>query len=200
LLSLSVFAENLTGKIVDVADGDTATLLTSNNNQIRIRLNCIDAPEKSQDFGQRSKKSLINLIAGEYVKVKKHDVDRYGRTIGTIYLNGADINLTQVKKGLAWVYDKYCSDRKYYNAEKQAKEDKIGLWSQPNPIEPWNYRRGERKQRNSNFSGDGTFECGKKRYCSQMNSCEEVMFYFNECGLSRLDGNNDGEPCESICN
>jgi len=199
LLSLSVFAENLTGKIVDVADGDTATLLTSNNNQIRIRLNCIDAPEKSQDFGQRSKRSLIDLIAGEYVRIQKHDVDRYGRTIGTIYLNGTDINLTQVKKGLAWVYDRYCRDRTYYRAETLARESHMGLWSQPNPIEPWNYRRGERKHSTKSFYGNGNFECGKKQYCSQMNSCEEVMFYFKKCGLSSLDGNSDGEPCESIC-
>ena len=199
LLSLPVFAENITGKIVNVADGDTVTLLTSNNKQIRIRLNCIDAPEKSQDFGQKSKKSLIDLIAGEYVTVQKHDVDRYGRIVGTIYLDNTDINLLQVKNGLAWVYDRYCNDRTYYDAESRAREAKIGLWRQSNPVEPWNYRRGERKEPTKSFSGGGVFECGKKKYCSQMTSCEEVMFYFRECGLTRLDGNNDGEPCESIC-
>jgi len=197
LLSLSVFAENITGKIVDVADGDTATLLTSNNNQIRIRLNCIDAPEKSQDFGQRSKRSLIDLIAGEYVRVQKHDVDRYGRTIGTIYLNGTDINLTQVKKGLAWVYDKYCRDKTYYSAEKRARGANIGLWSQPNPIEPWNYRRGKRSgSSNKNINPN----CGDKRYCSQMDSCQEAIFYLKQCGVTTLDGDNDGTPCEAICN
>jgi len=200
LFALSAFAETLSGKIVDVADGDTATLLTLNNKQIRIRLNCIDAPEKSQDFGQRSKRSLKELIAGKYVKVKKHDIDRYGRTIGTIYLNGADINLTQVKKGMAWVYDRYCSDPTYYRAERQAKSSHLGLWSQSNPIEPWNYRRGEKKQNTTqNYSENGNYQCGKKKYCSQMNSCDEVMFYFKECGLKSLDGNNDGKPCESIC-
>jgi len=199
LLSLSVFAENITGKIVNVADGDTVTLLTANNKQIRIRLNCIDAPEKSQAFGKKSKESLINLVAGKYVTVQKHDVDRYGRVVGTIYLDNTDVNLLQVKNGLAWVYDRYCNDRTYYDAESRAREAKIGLWRQSNPIEPWNYRRGERKETTENFSGGGGFECGKKKYCSQMTSCEEVMFYFRECGLTRLDGNNDCEPCESIC-
>ena len=199
LLSLSVFAENITGKIVNVADGDTVTLLTANNKQIRIRLNCIDAPEKSQAFGKKSKESLINLVAGKYVTVQKHNVDRYGRVVGTIYLDNTDINLSQVKNGLAWVYDRYCNDRTYYDAESRAREAKIGLWRQSNPVEPWNYRRGERKEPTKSFSGGGVFECGKKKYCSQMTSCEEVMFYFRECGLTRLDGNNDGEPCESIC-
>jgi len=121
------------------------------------------------------------------------------KTVSPIEIQGTDINLTQVKKGLAWVYDRYCSDRTYYRAETLAREGHMGLWGQPNPIEPWNYRRGKRKQSTKSFSGKSNFECGKKQYCSQMDSCEEVMFYFNECGLSKLDGNNDGEPCESIC-
>jgi len=75
LLSLQGFAETLSGKIVDIADGDTATLLTANHQEIHIRLNCIDAPEKSQSYGQKSKKSLVGLIAGEYVRIEKHDVD-----------------------------------------------------------------------------------------------------------------------------
>jgi len=194
--AISGFAETLSGKIVDVADGDTATLLTSNNKQIRIRLNCIDAPEKSQDFGQRAKQSLISLIAGEYVEIKKHDVDRYGRTIGTIFLNGADINLIQVKKGLAWVYDRYCNDSDYYRAERQAKSSHLGLWSQPNPIEPWNYRRGKRNSTNRINSNPN---CGDKRYCNQMDSCQEAIFYLTQCSVSTLDGDGDGDPCESLC-
>jgi len=196
LLSLPVFAENINGKIVNVADGDTVTLLTAHNKQIRIRLNCIDAPEKSQNFGQKSKRSLIDLIAGKYVTVQKHDVDRYGRVVGTIYLNGTDINLLQVKNGLAWVYDRYCNDRTYYVAESRAREAKIGLWRQPNPIEPWNYRRGKRSSSNSINSNPN---CGDKRYCNQMDSCQEAIFYLKQCGVPTLDGDGDGTPCESLC-
>jgi len=200
LCAISGFTETLSGKIVKIADGDTVTLLTPNNEQIRIRLNCIDAPEKSQDFGQRSRQSLGNLLAGAYVKIKKHDVDKYGRVIGTIYLDGVDINLTQVKRGMAWVYDRYCSDPTYHEAEQEARSARLGLWSHPNPIEPWNYRRGKKeKNTNNNYLENSGYRCGEKKYCSQMSSCEEAMFYFTKCGLKKLDRDNDGKPCESIC-
>jgi len=83
---------------VGITDGDTVVVLTKEKRQVKIRLNCIDAPEKSQDFGQRAKQSLSDMIFGKDVEVVVHDTDKYGRTVGTIYLNGVDINMEQVKK------------------------------------------------------------------------------------------------------
>ena len=194
LFTYSFAGEVLTGKVIKVADGDTVTILSPNNQQVKIRLYCIDAPEKNQDFGQKAKQSLGNLIFGKIVEVEKHDTDRYGRTVGTVYLNGVNINLIQVEKGFAWVYRKYCNDNRFYEAEEKAKRMKTGLWSHPNPIPPWDYRRNSKPQ-----PINSSFTCGSKKYCNQMSSCDEAMFYLNVCGLKRLDGDGDGIPCENLC-
>ena len=194
IFTYSFAGEIITGKVIKVADGDTVTILTPANQQIRVRLNCIDAPEKKQAFGQKAKQSLSDLVFGKTVEVEKHDIDRYGRIVGTVYLNGLDINLVQVERGYAWVYKQYCSNNIYYEAENIAKSKQIGLWSQPNPIPPWAYRRNSKPQRI-----DSSFTCGSKRYCNQMLSCDEAMFYINICGLKRLDSDHDGIPCENLC-
>lgn len=135
------FAEMLKGKVVGVSDGDTITLLLEGNKPVRIRLAQIDAPEKHQDFGQKSKQSLSEMIYMKEVTVKVWDTDRYGRIVGQIFDNGTDINLEQVKRGMAWVYTRYAKDPEYFKAMEIAKSKKIGLWSMPNPVPPWEFRR-----------------------------------------------------------
>jgi micrococcal nuclease len=139
-LSGPVAAELLYGKVVGISDGDTITVLDASNTRHRIRLNQIDAPEKSQDFGQRSKQSLSDLVFGRNVQVDVSTRDRYGREIGQVLVNGTDANLEQVKRGLAWVYRQYAKDRAYFAAEEAARANRIGLWSQPNPTPPWEFR------------------------------------------------------------
>ncbi len=129
------------GKVVGVADGDTITLLDVRRKQHRIRLYQIDAPEKSQDFGAAAKKSLSRLIYNREVSVAAVTVDRYDRTVGTVYLGGTDINLEQVKRGMAWVYRKYSKDPSYPAAEQQARARRIGLWARANAVPPWDFRR-----------------------------------------------------------
>ncbi|MCT7908766.1 thermonuclease family protein [Arcobacter lacus] len=124
-----------------VSDGDTITVLTSDKTQYKIRLNDIDAPEKKQAFGNKSKDNLAKYIAGKTVKVEYKTKDKYKRILGTIYYNNIDINLKQVKDGFAWVYKKYSKNQDYYNAEKLARENKKGLWSDNNPIAPWEFRK-----------------------------------------------------------
>lgn len=156
-LLTSTQAAELKGKIISIADGDTATLLVLENQskllkplekekvniktQYRIRLNDIDAPEKSQAFGNKSKQNLSKYIFGKDVTVIYDKKDQYGRILGTIYLNNKDINLKQVEDGFAWVYRQYSKKKKYLKAEKEARNLKKGLWADTNPIEPWNYRR-----------------------------------------------------------
>lgn len=141
ILSSYLFSVELIGKVVKVSDGDTITVLTSDKTQYKIRLNDIDAPEKKQAFGNKSKDNLAKYIAGKTVTVQYQKKDKYKRILGTIYYNNIDINLQQVKDGYAWVYKKYSKNKDYYNAEKISRDKKIGLWSDKNPIAPWEFRK-----------------------------------------------------------
>ena len=149
-LSFSVHAEILTGRIVGISDGDTVTLLDGNQRQYKIRLTGIDAPEKKMPFGQRSKEHLSDLVFSKDVQVETEKLDRYGRTLGKILLDRNDINLAMINAGLAWHYKKYQkeqsrSDRLLYaHAEEQARQQRIGLWRDPSPTPPWEWRKGGR--------------------------------------------------------
>jgi endonuclease YncB( thermonuclease family) len=196
-LTQNGFAEDLTGKVVSIADGDTVTIL-NNNQQTKIRLAEIDTPEKNQPYGQKAKKALSDFIFGKTVRIEIDTIDRYGRTIGTIFLNDLNINKEMVKAGHAWVYVKYAKDKTLFALEKNAKENQLGLWALPEGerIAPWQWRRGKRSmEKESNLS----FQCESKTTCRQMQSCAEAKYYLINCGLTRLDGDKDGTPCESIC-
>jgi endonuclease YncB( thermonuclease family) len=162
LLALTAPAPNvLEGRVIHVADGDTITVLDSNNVQHRVRLAGIDAPEKGQPFGDRSRQSLSRTVMGKDVKVVWSKQDRYGRLVGTIWVappeggcrtppcpKTLDVNLAQLTVGLAWHFKKYADEQspeereRYAFAEEEAREMKAGLWSQPDPVSPWQYRHG----------------------------------------------------------
>ena len=139
LLSFPVYADDLTGRVVKVVDGDTLTVLDSKNVWHKIRLQGIDAPEKGQPYGRASGKHLSRLIAGRNVVVAYHKRDRYGRIVGTVQLSGQDINLTQVDAGMAWHYQKYQKkqsqeERESYSAaEIEARRAKRGFGREPQP-------------------------------------------------------------------
>ena len=147
LFSLSINAKELMGQVVKVMDGDTITILDANKQQFKIRLSGIDAPEKKQDFGNVSKQSLSEIIAGKEVKIVYNKRGRYGRIIGKVLLNNEDVNLLQVKRGLAWHYKQYereqeVEDRALYAQEEYlAQKDRLGLWRDKNPIPPWDFRK-----------------------------------------------------------
>lgn len=149
LLSLSTLcqAELISGRVVHVADGDTVTVLDAAKVQHKVRLAGIDAPEKSQAFGQKSRESLEELVAGKTVIVETHKKDRYGRSVGKVMVSNQDMNIEQLRRGFAWFYRQYegeltPDDRQSYDrAESEAKDYKKGLWSERNPLPPWEYRR-----------------------------------------------------------
>lgn len=147
LLIQSAYADLLSGRVVGVADGDTITVLDSTNTQHKIRLGGIDAPEKKQAFGNVSKKSLSDMVFNQQVDVEWHKEDRYGRKVGKVLVNHEDINLEQIKRGLAWFYKKYKSelvheDRITYElAQQEAEANQIGLWIDAYPIPPWDFRK-----------------------------------------------------------
>lgn len=140
-------ADTITGRVVGVADGDTITILDSNNTQFKVRLAGIDAPEKKQAFGKVSKKSLSDLVFDKQVTVDWKKLDRYGRTIGKVLINGQDINLEQINRGMAWFYKKYqnelvLDDRlSYLHAQEFAESNNSGLWIDADPIAPWDFRK-----------------------------------------------------------
>ena len=144
-LSLSnCLYSQLKGRIIGVSDGDSVSLLDEKNVVFKIRLNGIDAPEKKQDFGNASKNFIGDLIYDKFVWVRTNGLDRYGRTIGTIYLNenmiGKSVNEMSLENGMSWHYKKYDKNIIWSNIELKAKEDKIGLWQLQNPIPPWSFR------------------------------------------------------------
>ena len=149
--SCTSLADQLVGKVIKVTNGDTVNVLTSDNETHKIRLSGIDAPEKKQAFGNRSKQALAELIDGKMVTVEYNKLDKYQRLVGKIIFHGQDVNLLQIKLGLAWHYKKYekeqdVEDRSVYaNAEYLAQVVKAGLWSDGNPIAPWDYRKQRRE-------------------------------------------------------
>ncbi len=143
-VSIAASADTLTGIVVKVADGDSITVL-DNNIEHKIRLQGIDAPERKQAFGNASRKHLASPVAGKEVTVKWVKRDRYGRIVGFVIVDGQDVNLAQVKTGMAWFYRYYqkelgAENRKLYaQAEDEARAIKKGLWQDKNPMPPWEW-------------------------------------------------------------
>jgi endonuclease YncB( thermonuclease family) len=202
---------DIEGRVVAVTDGDTIKVLDSAKTQHKVRLTGIDAPEKSQPFGNKSKEYLAALVAGKDVFIESDKNDRYGRVLGKVWVQPIDCsscgktldaNHAQLVAGMAWWYRYYAKqqspkDRALYElAEDKAKPMKLGLWVGVNPVPPWDYRRGKKDKASVIAMPEN---CGQKRYCKEMGSCEEAKFYLSKCGLTSLDGNNDGVPCNSLC-
>lgn len=150
LLTSSVQAGLISGRVVHVADGDTITVLDAEKNQHKVRLAGIDAPEKDQAYGQRSRESLDELVAGQTVVVETTKKDRYGRVVGKVLVNRRDINVEQIRRGMAWFYREYAyeqsaADRQSYDqAEAEAQSYRRGLWADKGPTAPWDFRQKKR--------------------------------------------------------
>ena len=144
-ISWSAPAYDLSGRVVKVTDGDTITILDANQAQHKVRLYGIDTPEYKQPYSRAATKILTGLVAGEGVGVDVKDTDRYGRTVGIVYKGNVNVNLEMVKSGYAWWYKKYApfSDE-LSEAEQRARAEGWGLWADPDPIPPWEWRQGAR--------------------------------------------------------
>lgn len=156
LLTSPTHAVTLTGRVVGVADGDTLTVLDAQRQEHKIRLGGIDAPEKAQPFGQRSKANLARLVFDRDVRVEYKKRDRYGRVIGKVMAQPpdctqcpmtVDAGLAQLTVGLAWWYRKYAKEQspedrwRYESEEQEAKSRHVGLWQDLNSMPPWDWRR-----------------------------------------------------------
>ncbi len=212
-------AAEYVGKVVAISDGDTLTLLVPDGasfKQVKVRLGEIDTPESRQPYGNRARQALSDLAFNQQARVVVQDTDRYGRTVGRVYVGDTDVNAELVKQGAAWAYRQYLKDQSLLALEQQAKSAKRGLWGLPEAqrCPPWDWRKGTCATASAPAAGrapaaptaaptsaasSSGFTCAGKRYCREMMSCEEAKFYLTSCGVGSLDGNKDGVPCEKLC-
>jgi len=159
VLTFAAHAETLAGRVVGVADGDTATVLDANKVRHKVRLSGIDAPEKAQAFGSRSKQHLSDLVFQKEVSVEWNKRDRYGRIVGKVMVQSPDcprcpknldVGQAQLSVGLAWWYRKYAREQtpedrgRYESEELEARARRVGLWRDPAPEPPWDFRQAKR--------------------------------------------------------
>jgi len=176
IITLSIHAETIQGKVIGVMDGDTVKVLVKKK-QYKIRLYGIDAPEKNQAFGTKTKKALSKKIFGKNVKVKITDIDKYGRSIGTIFYMNRNINLEMVQEGFAWWYQKYSNDVKLAKAEKQARKNKLGIWSHKTQIPPWEFRHGKKrnnKSSNKKVNMDASYFASARSKVYHLKGCSSI--------------------------
>lgn len=147
-------SETLEGTVVYVDDGDTVSLLVSGHDQVKIRLASIDAPESShtnhetgrvgQPYSDVSKRLLSELVKGKHVVAECPDIDRYGRKVCVLLVDGRSANAEMVRAGLAWANTaaggRYLRDRSLLALQGAAQRDRLGLWAGQNPVPPWEWR------------------------------------------------------------
>jgi len=160
LAACASHADEIIGRVVSIADGDTMTVLDASNTQHKIWLEGIDAPERGQPFGTRSRQNLSDLVFGKDVRVDWYKRDRYGRSVGKVWVTPSELNCTQepcpktldagraqLAVGLAWHFKKYEMEQSeedrlaYAFEEQEARARKVGLWSEPSSVPPWQWRR-----------------------------------------------------------
>ena len=137
--------------VVAIADGDTLTVRCEAHAEqpattLKIRLAEIDAPEKGQAFGNSSKQHLSDVCFKEQAEVRPLTIDRYGRTVARVICDGIDANVEQVRSGMAWVFDKYVTDRGLFAVQDEARRAGLGLWVDREPVAPWEWRKSRVEQ------------------------------------------------------
>ncbi len=217
LLFSSLFAAGaaqagvFTTRVIAVLDGDTL-LVMRGDKPVKLRMAEIDAPEKAQPYGAASQKSLADMVMGKQVQVESRAVDDYGRIVATISVDGLDVNREQVRRGLAWEYSRFHSNKELVALQREAKQARRGLWAGDDIVEPSQWRKQHASAPSvaspvvtphvaaspaEKAAADET-ECGKAR-CSAMASCADAMRHYKRCGSWPLDGDRDGMPCEKLC-
>jgi micrococcal nuclease len=207
ILCISGWAQSaeFTAKVIAVLDGDTV-LVRRASGLVKIRLAEIDAPEKAQTFGETSRQSLSGMVLGKQVKVVSQAADQYGRLVAHLSVDGLEVNSEQIRRGMAWEYSNFHSNKILIALQKEAQQAPRGLWAQNNPTPPWEWRKlhpsikpGAVATSAADHSVTPNTGCGNKKHCTEMSSCEEAKFYLTQCGVKSLDGDGNGIPCENLC-
>lgn len=142
----SCLAADFSGQVVRVSDGDTISVMREGR-AVAVRLEGIDCPENGQPFSRVAKETTSNLVFGREVRVSERGADRYGRIVGRVFVAEIDVSLDLVRRGVAWHFRRYSDERALAEAERDAKKAKTGLWIDPDPIPPWEWRRQRRDRR-----------------------------------------------------
>jgi micrococcal nuclease len=140
-LALSFSISVFTAKVIGITDGDSIVVLNEKNEQIKIRLEGIDCPEKGQAFGQKAKQATSDLCFNRSVRIEKYGTDFFGRTLARVYVGNVCVNKELIKQGMAWHFKKYNKDPELAKLEIEARKAKVGLWAPENAIAPWNWRK-----------------------------------------------------------
>ena len=142
-VNIAISQTTYSGKVVGIKDGDTVVVLDSLNNQTTLRLAEVDCPEKNQPFGTKSKQFTSDQIYLKAIKYVVTATDRYGRSIAIIYYDTDNKYLSAeiIKAGMGWHYKRYSTSKELALFEDNAKKNKIGLWIENNPFEPWEWRK-----------------------------------------------------------
>lgn len=224
-LSAQANGAEFTGKVIAVMDGDTL-LVIRDGHPVKVRLAEIDAPEKAQPYGIASQKSLAELVMRKQIRVVSRAVDDYGRLVAMVHIGEINVNHEQVRRGMAWEYSRYHSNRELMALQRGAQQARRGLWAGEGAVEPSQWRKqhpgvlaaqtpvagspsaasaasalpdpAPGLNSGQALRQDSGQACGKK-HCSEIHSCEEAKRYLSLCGQKALDGDADGKPCESLC-
>lgn len=181
--------EELTGKVIGVTDGDTIEVLIGKT-PTKIRLEGIDAPEQKQRFGDASKRELSRLVFGKTATVLKTGQDNYGRVLGFVVADDVEVNQELLRQGWAWHFKEYNTDKKLAKLEQEAREAKRGLWTDDNPISPWDFR-DRQKQKNRDADPQKGYWLNTKTGTRHNSSCE----FFHNTESGKECGADEGKPC-----
>ncbi len=186
--------------VLHVRDGDSL-VIAAGGQEVDVRLAGVDAPEFKQPGGDEARAALVNLVNGREVELELVGSDKYRRMVAVVSVGGVNVNAEMVRMGLAWVRRAYNPAPELIRLEDQARKNGLGLWAEEEPVPPWVWRRmhPRRLADRINLSAIPKVECGSKRYCREMEVCEEAIAFLRQCKLKRIDGDNDGVPCERLC-
>jgi endonuclease YncB( thermonuclease family) len=210
------FSQSMQGARVRALDGDSFEILVNGVKQDEIRLKNIDAPELSQDYGQQAKAALASMIESQPIRIVPFGIDQYGRKLADVYVGDRLVNKALVQAGHAWAFSAMGQDPSYVALQAQAAASNLGLWALANPLPPRAFRDAAQGLNTRQFTNDPPMRalrqqsgptgvsrfsgrCLGKKYCSQMTSCAEAQFYMSRCGVTTMDGDHDGKPCELMC-
>jgi endonuclease YncB( thermonuclease family) len=161
LVALSARAELIDARVTHIGDGDSLSVCIAGQ-EARVRLLYVDAPEYRQPFGKEARRSLGELCADRVARLSWQQKDRYGRILARVSCQEIDVNAEQVRRGMAWVSSLDKPEEGFYAAQRQARESGLGLWSDPDRIPPWQWRREHRSHADSakvQWYGTAVREC-----------------------------------------
>ena len=184
--------QTFTARVTSVTDGDTYDVRRSSGGTVTVRLHGVDAPESDQSYGPAATRAARRYVGGTRVRVSVEDIGTYGRAVARITVQGSDLGALLIRDGLAWHYERYAPRAtEYARLQRQARNANRGLWTRSSPTPPWDWRD----------RGASGGQPANDRDCGDFETQPEAQRFFRSTQPGdphRLDGNGDGEACESL--